>query len=172
MIRVREANAADRASVQEIHRAAFGQDDEAALVDALFQDATAQPVLSLLAEAQAGAVGHILFSAARIAGRKAALLGPLAVWPACQRKAIGAALITEGLARLRDDGVAAVFVFGDPAYYGRFGFGPAHAHGMEPPHPVEEPWRDAWRMVGLVPETGSGRLTVAQSFDDPVLWRV
>lgn len=172
MIRLRDAGAADCASVLETHRVAFGQDDEAVLVAALLQDETAQPVLSLLAETDEGTVGHILFSAAGIAGRRAALLAPLAVRPECQRKGIGGALIAEGLTRLRADGVAAVFVFGDPAYYGRSGFGPAFARGMEPPHPVEEPWRDAWQVAVFAPDTGSGRVTVAQSLDDPALWQV
>ncbi|KPP85553.1 MAG: putative acetyltransferase [Rhodobacteraceae bacterium HLUCCO07] len=172
MIRVRDADAADAATVRDIHRAAFGQDDEADLVAALLRDETAQPVLSLLAETDEGAVGHILFSAARVAGRRAALLAPLAVRPECQRKGIGGALIAEGLARLRGTGVAAVFVFGDPAYYGRSGFAPAHAHGMAPPHPVEEPWRDAWQAVVFAPYTVSGRVSVARSLDDPVLWQV
>jgi putative acetyltransferase len=44
------------------------------------------------------------------------------VSPPLQRQGIGGALIRDGLARLKDRAERLVFVLGDPAYYGRFGF--------------------------------------------------
>ena len=49
-------------------------------------------------------------------------LGPVSVVPEHQRKGIGAALIEEGLRRLRVLGAAGCCLVGHPEYYPRFGF--------------------------------------------------
>jgi len=67
--------------------------DEAELVAALLEDPTAQPMVSLLAEVDGRAVGHVLFTAARVvdddAVVPAGLLAPLAVVPEAQGGASG-----------------------------------------------------------------------------------
>jgi len=80
--------------------------------------------LSLIASDQERIVGHVAFSPVVIAGDAASWfgLGPLAVEPSMQGKGVGAALVTQGLARLRSFGAAGCVVLGDPAYYGRFAF--------------------------------------------------
>ncbi|HUQ13708.1 MAG TPA: N-acetyltransferase, partial [Novosphingobium sp.] len=69
-------------------------------------------------------VGHAAFSPVTIGDGTAGWfgLGPVAVEPDEQGKGIGAALIEEGLARLRRQGAAGCVVLGDAAYYARFGF--------------------------------------------------
>lgn len=62
------ASASDLADVLAVERLAFGGEVEAGLVAELFADPTAQPHLSLLARAENRAVGHILFTAARLEG--------------------------------------------------------------------------------------------------------
>lgn len=57
-------------------------------------------------------------------------LGPVAVLSAHRRRGVAASLIRKGLAQSKADGWAAVFVLGDPAYYGRFGFSPTLAAGF------------------------------------------
>jgi putative acetyltransferase len=52
----------------------------------------------------------------------AAALAPLAVSADMRRRGVGAALVAAGLESARAAGAAAVFVVGDLAYYGRFGF--------------------------------------------------
>ncbi|MGC1302238.1 MAG: N-acetyltransferase, partial [Caulobacteraceae bacterium] len=49
-------------------------------------------------------------------------LGPVSVRPDRQRTGIGSAVIRDGLRRLRGMGAQGCVVFGDPGYYGRFGF--------------------------------------------------
>ena len=99
---------------------AFGGGAESTLISNLRDDGDL--ALSLLAEADDGSViGHIALS--RLISPDGALaLAPLSVIPSSQRRGIGAALVREALrlARLRNDRV--VFVFGDAAYYERFGF--------------------------------------------------
>ena len=86
---IRPAVEADLSDVLRVHRAAFGQDDEADLALELLSDPTAQPVVSLLAEVEGRVVGHILLTRARVVrtgtgagdGQEtpAMLLAPLAV---------------------------------------------------------------------------------------------
>lgn len=47
----------------------------------------------------------------------------------------------------RDDGEVAMLVFGDPAFYGRFGFVQAGPSGIRAPHPAEPAW--GWQVLEL-----------------------
>jgi putative acetyltransferase len=172
-LEIREAGADDRAAALDLHRAAFDGPDEAALTAALLDDPTAAPQLSLLAWRDGAPVGHVLLTAARMGDAPAAVLAPLAVAPAAQRGGIGGALVRAALARSATRGLVGVLVFGDPAYYGRFGFGPAAAHGVLPPHDPQPQWADAVMLATLGPVAPSpGRVAVAATLDDPALWVV
>jgi len=50
------------------------------------------------------------------------LLAPLAILKEYRNKGLGALLVNEALSRAKQAGYKAVFLCGDPAYYGRFGF--------------------------------------------------
>lgn len=78
---------------------------------------------------------------------RAAGLAPLAVAPAVQRQGIGSQLARAGLEICRERGFALVVVLGDPAYYARFGFEPASAHGLGGDYPAPE---GAFRVMALV----------------------
>ncbi len=114
----------DRESIREVNGQAFGQEDEARLVDALREGGYTR--LSLVAEEGGRVVGHILFSDLPIvtpAGTLHALaLAPLAVLPAHQRQGIGSRLVSEGLRLCAQAGHRIVVVVGHPHYYPRFGF--------------------------------------------------
>ncbi|MDQ0317241.1 GNAT family N-acetyltransferase [Amorphus orientalis] len=176
---IRDAQDGDLDAVLEVERRAFGQDDEADLVRRVLADPSADPVLSLVAVDGDRIEGHVLFSAARVetgtTGLPASMLAPLAVDPDHQRTGIGSRLVEAGLDRLRQAGCGLVFVFGDPAYYGRFGFEPAMAAGFPPPCPIATEHADAWQVVRLAPEVGGGeggRVVCADSFMVPALWAV
>ncbi len=83
--------------------------------------------MSLVAVRDGRLVGHVAFSPVAIGagGEGWHGLAPLAVWPGCQRQGIGAALVRAGLDALRRAGARGCVVLGEPAYYARFGFGPA-----------------------------------------------
>lgn len=131
-VSIRPSRAADRAAIHRVEERAFGQPAEADLVDALV--AAGDVVLELVAEKNGAIVGHILFSRLHVdgdGGRFAAVaLAPLAVHPSVQRNGVGSALVTEGHARLRAAGERLAVVVGDPAYYGRFGYGRGPAEGF------------------------------------------
>ena len=129
---IRDEAAGDAPAVRAVLEEAFASPLEAGIVDALRADCPDR--LSLVAEADGGIVGHILFTPAEIDAAEGVVRGyglaPVAVRPAWQRRGIGSALIAEGTRRLRDAGVPYVIVLGHPEYYPRFGFERASRHGV------------------------------------------
>lgn len=125
---VRPETERDIAVIRRINIDAFrdhphSRQTEHLIVDAL-RDASAL-ALSLVAETDAGVVGHVAFSAAVIGEGTSGdwyLLGPIAVDPAHQGRGVGGALVEAGLDSLRARGAAGVALVGDPAFYERFGF--------------------------------------------------
>ena len=174
-IEVRPSKASEIEVALSIHRAAFGQDDEADLVDALLKDPTAEPSLSLLAFRNQQPAGHILFTHGKISGTDVVTssLCPLAVSPEFQAAGVGRALIETGLRMLRNTGCQFVFVLGDPAYYGRFGFIQADIKRFPTPQPIPKEYHTAW-MVQTVSNTSiedcQGRQTCADALNKPEYW--
>ena len=118
---IRDETEADHAAVGRLRRLASGGDAEARLVDALRRSGSV--AISVVANAEEAVVGHVLLS--RLVSPPGGLaLAPLAVLPDRQRRGLGSALVRAALARAREGGWAAVFVPGDSAYCGRFGFAP------------------------------------------------
>ena len=132
---IREAKDADLPDVLLIEREAFKSDEEANLTRDMLADASAKPVLSLLAFVDGKAVGHILLTRGILLGKpevKVSILAPLAVLPGYQKQGIGGKLIKQGLELLSKQGVDLVFVVGHPQYYPKYGFTPAYKLGFEP----------------------------------------
>jgi putative acetyltransferase len=132
---VRPERVGDVEAIREVHRLAFGGDEESRLVDAL--RAGGHVRLSLVAEDEGQLVGHILFSDLPIltpAGSVPALaLAPLAVVPTRQRQGIGSLLIRECLRNCAEQGHRIVVVLGHRDYYPRFGFSAALARPLKAP---------------------------------------
>jgi putative acetyltransferase len=80
--------------------------------------------LSLVAEIDTQLAGHVAFSPVTISdGSKGWYgLGPVSVAPDLQKQGIGKALVTRGLALLRDARANGCVLLGEPGYYERFGF--------------------------------------------------
>ena len=102
--------------------------------------------------------------------RRFALLAPLAVAPKHQRQGIGSAIVRTGFGAVRDAGVSRVFVLGDPAYYGRFGFVPERA--TLTPCPIPANWAAAWQSKSLDGDEAPaiGRLELPAPWLEPALW--
>lgn len=130
-MQIRDACPADHAAIHAVVAAAFGQPEEARLVDRL--RAGGDALVELVAAADGAIVGHILFSPLGIGGGRGAALAPLSVAPSHQRQGLGGRLTRAGLARCRQLGVPAVVVLGHPAYYPRFGFDAALAKALVAP---------------------------------------
>jgi putative acetyltransferase len=129
-VRVREEDPTDSeiAAIREVNERAFGQDQEADIVDAL--RANGGFLHSLVATGDEHMVGHITYSPASIDNLRGAALGPIAVLPEHQRKGVGSQLIQAGNTRLRDEQCPFIIVVGDPQFYSRFGFERAGFYGM------------------------------------------
>jgi predicted N-acetyltransferase YhbS len=169
-IGVRESLPGDISSIETLYLDAFPDENLLPLVrDLLSQEAI---VLSLIGLADEALVGHVVFTSCGIAGRtdKVALLGPLAVAPNWRRQGIGGSLVGEGFRRLKSEGVAQVYVLGDPAYYGRLGF--KSDHSVSPPYPLPEEWLGAWQSISLrgARPPLSGKLSLPRPWLNPALW--
>ncbi|MGQ4650530.1 GNAT family N-acetyltransferase [Lyngbya aestuarii] len=174
---IREALKSDLDDVLSVERAAFGHEQEADLVRELLEDPSANPLVSLLAFKDDRAVGHILFTTARLTNNQntasLAILAPLAVVPEAQKQGIGGKLIERGLQLLSTSGVDLVFVLGHPEYYRRHGFKPAASLGFETPYPIPEKQVDAWMVQALRPDIiGSvrGKIICADALNKPEYW--
>ena len=132
---IRDATPRDYAAIRQVVGHAFGQDDEANLVEQLRADGD---VLVELVEASEIALqGHILYSRLTIerpsGNLAAAALAPVSVLPAFQRGGAGKALIGAGNARCAALGLDAIIVLGHADYYPQFGFSAATAESLEAP---------------------------------------
>ena len=70
-------------------------------------------------------------------GRKALLLGPLAVDPSLKAAGVGSALMRRAIAEALRLGHAAILLVGDAPYYARFGFSSALTGNLSMPGPYE-----------------------------------
>lgn len=177
-LQIREAVETDLSDVLLIERLAFGYDKEADLVSDLLHDPSAKPLLSLLAFINDRAVGHILFTAARLSCTQdtasIVILAPLAILPDAQKQGIGGKLIEQGLELLSRSGVDLVFVLGHPEYYPRYGFKSAGHLEYEAPYPIPDEHAGAWMVQALrsgVIGTVSGKVICADALNKPEHWR-
>jgi putative acetyltransferase len=180
-VEIRQSVQSDLPAISDLAMASFGNSEGPEIVQLigdLLMDATAQPVVSLVATVNEGMVGHVLFSTVRLKppaqNVSAVLLAPLAVHPDFQSRGIGGQLVTEGLQRLSDAGVDLVFVLGHPAYYPRFGFSAAGVRGFEAPYPVAQQNAGAWMVRELHPGvigSTTGQVICADALADPKYWR-
>lgn len=140
-MQIRDEHPQDADAIRQVTEAAFAtvshsSGSEGRIIDAL--RAADALTLSLVAVRGGEVIGHIAFSPVRIDDRPGAWfgLGPVSVRPDLQGLGIGAALIREGLDRLRGLGGQGCVLLGDPRYYGRFGFvhDPALTYAGGPPH--------------------------------------
>lgn len=162
---LRETAPGDRAAVLALYPLAFPEEDLRPIVSALLGSAHGH--LSLGAFDGGALTGHVLFT---FCDDNAALLAPLAVHPAHQRQGLGTALVRDGLARLTAQGIARVFLLGDPGYYGRLGFTPERE--VTTPCPIPPDWAPAWQSLRLAPGgPGAGPLGVPEPWRDPALWQ-
>ena len=160
----------DRDDVAALHRAAFGAHGEKVgrLVDSLRSAPAAKEALSVVADESGQIVGHAMFTRSLLDAPRqlvsVSVLSPVAVVPERQGEGIGSAMVRHGLAVLDRRSVPLVFLEGDPAYYGRFGFVPGRDQGFRRPSlRIPEPAFQAIRLSAYEPWM-SGTLVYSETF--------
>ncbi|MDJ0466309.1 N-acetyltransferase [Streptomyces sp. H27-C3] len=127
----RAETSADTDAIRDINLTAFETSEEADLVDALRADSSWVEGLSLVSATSNGLlVGYALLTRCHIGDIPALCLAPCAVRPEHQKSGAGSAAVRAALAAAKEMGEHYVVVLGHPAYYPRFGFTRASAHGI------------------------------------------
>lgn len=175
--RIREAAPADGNGIRGVHLRAFpaGENQLVAMLAVnLLGEETEPRTFALVAELGGDIVGHVAFSPVLAAGRHGwtgYILAPLGVMPELQKTGIGSQLVESGMERLAGQMANAVFVYGDPKYYGRFGFSAEAAARFVPPYELKYPfgWQARVLQEGLRPDEVV-KLSCVPSLRDPALW--
>ena len=177
MIRIRVATSQDRDEIREIYLESFPEDESDLIAELagnlLSEESNPEPV-TLIAELDGEVAGHVAFSPVYASGEDKCLgyiLAPLAVKPKYQKRGIGSKLVNGGISRLSERGINLFLVYGDPKYYGRFGFEAETASGFSPPCELQYPF--GWLAILRGPG-GSGEHTIQVScvepLRNPALW--
>lgn len=161
---MRPTQPADRDAVRRVVGEAFGGDRVPRLVDALV--AAGDVLVGLVAELDGAVVGYVQLNRSWVDARErlveVAVLSPLATEPRHQRRGIGTALVAAAVATARDRREPAVFLEGDPDFYGPRGFVAGGSLGFGRPSPrIPEP---AFQVVVLDVDLPRGPLVYCQTF--------
>ena len=177
ILNIRLAQEADLNTTQKIIETAFSDEENKVimnLVQELHQETTSPSIKSLVAEVNNQVIGYVSYSPiymksnSNISGY---ILAPLAVSPEHQKQGVGSNLIKSGIDMLTKDGAGVLLVYGDPAYYGRFGFREEIGHSFVPPYTLQYPFGWTGMMLNdtLVPEQPI-QFECVSALSQPDLW--
>lgn len=174
---IRTAKSLDRDEILKIYLCTFPEDEKDIVsklaIDLLYESTTPQTI-SFVAVNDNAVVGHVAFSPVKIDNDnnlQGYILAPLAVIPDYQKYKIGTRLIETGIQTLSKMDVNILFVYGDPEYYGRFGFSTDYAEKFIPQHKLQYP--SGWQAIILneFPNKNAyHNLVCVASLSAPKLW--
>ena len=174
---IRTATNLDRNDINSVYLSAFDEGERdlvSKLAINLLSEETNPQTISLVAEAKGIIVGHVAFSPVTIGNDenfRGYILAPLGVKPGYQKRGIGSELIESGKEQLSTMGVDVIFVYGDPNYYGKFGFNAHNAAVYSPPYELQ--YAFGWQAITLNEDIFAGstvRISCVDSLSDPKLW--
>jgi putative acetyltransferase len=150
---VRREQPADVDAIRALHALSFPTMREAELVDGL--RAAGRLRASLVAVTDGEVVAHVAFSPVTLTGASGGVgLGPLAVRPDCRRQGVAEQVVRRGLELCVDAGAGFVVVLGDPRYYSRFGFQPAHRWKLRDEYRGDDAFQAIELVSGAIPAAG------------------
>ncbi|RKF14286.1 N-acetyltransferase [Alginatibacterium sediminis] len=163
---IKESKVSQIELIGQLHRQCFAADEAQEVANlAMSLMKSSDEVLSLVALEEGELIGHVVFSPVKIKEHDQLptyILAPLAVIGSQQNKGVGTALVEHGLNLLKVREVVAVFVLGDPNYYGRLGF--YASQDIHPPYLISYP--EAWQVKALSDGALSGLCGIAQCVDE------
>ena len=177
MITIRRAQETDLGSIQKVIETAFSDEENKVIMNLaqeLSKETTSPSIKSLIAEVDNQVIGYVSYSPIFLKssfGISGYILAPLAVSPEHQKQGIGSNLIKSGIDMLTKEGVGVLLVYGDPDYYGRFGFKEEIGRLFVPPYPLKYPfgWTGMKLNVTATPNTPNKFECVA-ALSKPDLW--
>lgn len=137
-------------AIHKLYMDSFGEEEREVVAKLATDLLTDKNNYSYIAQIDGKVVGHIAFSPITIeqdSGLIAFILSPLAVHPDYQKQKVGSSLIEHGIGQLKTLGAHLIFVYGDPDYYGKFGFQTEAASGYLPPYKLQYPF--GWQALKL-----------------------
>jgi len=154
---IRLAQETDLVSILKVVETAFSDEENKVirnLVQELHQETTSPSIKSLVAELDNQVIGYVSYSPIFLKSESSIsgyILAPLAVSPEHQKQGVGSNLINAGIEMLTKDGAGVLLVYGDPAYYGRFGFNEEIGHSFLPPYTLQYPFGWTGMMLNDTP---------------------
>ena len=174
---IRLAQEIDLDSILKVIETAFSDEENQVImnfVQELSSENTSPSIKSLVAEVDNQVIGYVSYSPILLKSDSSIvgyILAPLAVSPEHQKQGVGSNLINFGIDLLTKDGVGVLLVYGDPAFYGRFGFKEEIGQSFVPPYPLQYPF--GWTGMMLndtpVPEQ-SIQFKCVSALSKPELW--
>ena len=176
-MKIRKATQNDADAIRSVHLAAFPEGERDLISDVaveMLSEAASPPVLPLVAEVDDTIIGHVTFSPVTSRDTKEHLgyiLAPLAVSPGHQKRGIASQLIKSGVQHLSELGSGVLLVYGDPGFYGRFGFVVDRAECYTPPYRLQYPF--GWQGMALGDfdfPSSSVSISCVSCLSAPALW--
>jgi predicted N-acetyltransferase YhbS len=137
---IRLENKNDYREVENLTREAFWDIykpgcDEHLIVHKIRNTSCFIPDLDFVAVQDNQIVGNTIYSKSKVMDKdnnehQVISFGPISVLPSLQKKGIGSTLIKHTTEIAKEMGYKAIFIFGNPAYYHRFGFENAERFGI------------------------------------------
>ena len=153
---IRQENPSEFQEIYDLVKVAFqtakvADGNEQDYVNKLREGSNYIPELALVAEADGRIVGHIMLTKTYITAADSKfeelLLAPLSVALEYRNRGVGSKLVLESFDLAKKLGYKAVFVVGDPAYYGRFGFKSITLFGIKHDPPIPDPYVMAYELT-------------------------
>ena len=154
---IRLAQETDLDSILKVIETASSDEEDKVimnLVQELSREVTSPSIKSLVAEIDNQVIGYVSFSPILLKSDTSIsgyILAPLSVSPEHQKQGVGSNLIKSGVDMLTEDSVGVLMVYGDPAYYGRFGFKEEIGHSFLPPYTLQYPFGWTGMMLNDTP---------------------
>ena len=176
-MKLRAARASDLDAIRSLYLEAFPEEERelvAELAARLLSEPSTPPTISLVAELDSDIVGHVAFSPVSCTSDpefRGSILAPLAVSPSQQKRGIGGRLVDMGKEEVMKSGADVIFVYGDPAYYGRFGFLPDALTTYRPAYELQYPF--GWQFLPFGERTVESppvEIECVDALSDPRLW--